>query len=60
MRQEGVYETIVCPATADNPRNSEACIIELQDGQLLLAYIDFYGGERFDASPYFSVLLLRR
>jgi hypothetical protein len=35
---------IVCPATAQNPRNSEADVELLKDGSLLMAYTEFYGG----------------
>jgi sialidase-1 len=37
-------QVMVCPATPDNPRNSEAAIVVLRDGTLLLAYSRFYGG----------------
>jgi len=46
-----MYEIIVCPATKDNPRNSEADIIELKNRNLLLAYTDFYAGSSSDFSP---------
>ena len=39
-----LYEEIIEPARAGNPRNSEASAIELQDGRILLAWSDFYGG----------------
>ncbi len=32
------YSTIVCPATAEHPRNGEADMIRLRNGDLLLAY----------------------
>ena len=35
---------IVCKAMPDNPRNTEASIVELKDGRLLLAYTHFVGG----------------
>jgi sialidase-1 len=40
----------VCPATEENPRNSEASVACLGDGRLLLAYSHFHGGAA-DASP---------
>ena len=40
----GPNEMIVCPATVQNPRNSEADVELLKDGSLLMAYTEFYGG----------------
>ena len=37
-------QVMVCPATPDNTRNSEASIVVLKDGTLLLAYSRFCGG----------------
>lgn len=51
MQGETIYEIVVCPATKENPRNSEADVIELKDGRLLLAYTDFYAGGSSDFSP---------
>lgn len=42
---------MICPATESNPRNSEADIIELKNGNLLLAYTDFYHCAGHDMSP---------
>ena len=42
------HEKIVCPATAQNPRNSEADVEVLRDGSLLMAYTEFYGGNGTD------------
>ena len=39
-----MIDQIVCPSSADFPRNSEADIVELQDGSLMLAWTEFYGG----------------
>lgn len=43
MGEFEVYETIACPATLWSKRNTEASIVELRDGRLLLAYSQFYG-----------------
>jgi hypothetical protein len=51
LPQKNPVELIVCPATNGNPRNSEADIIELKDGKLLLAYTDFYHRAGHDVSP---------
>lgn len=51
MVRKRVFELVVCPATRQNPRNSEADIIELKDGSLLLAYTDFYNYSLHDMSP---------
>jgi len=40
--------TIICPASAKHCRQSEASILALNDGRLLLAYTDFYGGNWHD------------
>ena len=37
------FEFMVAPASAENPRNSEADMLRLRDGRLLLAWIDFRG-----------------
>lgn len=51
-----VYETIACPATWWCKRNTEASIIALSDGQLLLAYSQFYGPPyRWDVDDDFWV-----
>lgn len=39
------FQYAVCPSSATNPRNSEADLIELKDGTLLLAWSKFSGGE---------------
>jgi hypothetical protein len=49
--EKRVFETVVCPATKTNPRNSEADIIELKDGRLLLAYTEFYHYSLHDMAP---------
>ncbi len=45
------FDIIVCPPSRENPRNSEADVIELRDGRLLLAYTEFYGGDISDHAP---------
>jgi len=45
---------IVCPASADNPRNSEASVALLDDGRLLLAYTHFYGGAADHAAAFIA------
>lgn len=39
------FRVVVCPSSGDNPRNSEADIVELNDGRLLLAWSRFLGAE---------------
>ncbi len=41
---------IVCPGTAQYPRNSEGDIAVLKDGRLFLAWTRFYGGSEDDAA----------
>ena len=42
---------IVAPTSTDNVRNSEADIIQLQDGRLLLGWTEFYAGSGADHAP---------
>ncbi len=49
MSDEFAY--LVAPATPDNPRNTEADMVQLADGRLLLAWSDFYGGGMPDDAP---------
>lgn len=44
MSSSGVFESIVCPATAAEPRHSEGSVLQLANGDLLLAWTQFYGG----------------
>ena len=39
------YSMIVCPATPEHPRNGEADMIRLKNGDLLLAYGRWNGGQ---------------
>jgi sialidase-1 len=49
MGREDIFEVTVCPASSVNLRNTEAAILELSNGELLLAYTHFYGGAADDA-----------
>ncbi len=46
-----VFHTVVVPAGPQNPRNSEAAIIPLSDGRLLLGWTEFYAGNAADHGP---------
>jgi Neuraminidase (sialidase) len=48
---ERPFETVVAPVGPKNPRNSEAAIIQLKDGSLLLGWTDFYAGSGADHGP---------
>jgi predicted neuraminidase len=48
---ETPYHTVVAPAGGDNPRNSEAAIVALKDGSLLLGWSEFYAGNGADHGP---------
>lgn len=39
-----MFRTVVAPATSEYPRNTEADVVLLPDGRLLLAYTRFQGG----------------
>jgi sialidase-1 len=45
------YEYFVAPVGPQNPRNSEAAIIPLKDGSLLLGWTEFYAGNGADHGP---------
>ena len=45
------YRLIVAPVGPQNPRNTEAAIIPLKDGALLLAWTEFYKGSSADHGP---------
>ena len=42
---------MVVPVGPNNPRNSEAAIIPLADGKLLLGWTEFYAGDWADHGP---------
>lgn len=48
---EAGTRTVIAPATAENPRNSEAAIIPLSNGSLLLGWTEFYAGNGADHGP---------
>ncbi len=45
------YEYFVAPVAPRNTRNSEAAIVPLKDGSLLLAWTEFYAGNGADHGP---------
>jgi len=45
------FQMVVAPAAGQNPRNSEAAIVPLTDGTLLLGWTEFYGGDGADHAP---------
>ncbi len=47
----GTATVTVAPVGPNNPRNSEAAIIQLSDGSLLLGWTDFYAGNGADHGP---------
>jgi sialidase-1 len=51
MEDGHVSECVIAPADSDNPRNSEAAMIERTDGSLLLGWTEFYGGSGADHAP---------
>lgn len=43
-----VFATVVAPVGPQNPRNSEAAVIQRKDGSLLLGWTEFYAGNGAD------------
>ena len=41
MARSGTFELVVAPLGPQNPRSSEAAIIPLRDGSLLLGWTEF-------------------
>ncbi len=50
-KSDDTYEYFVAPVGPENPRNSEAAIIPLKDGSLLLGWTEFYAGNGADHGP---------
>ena len=50
-KHNDIYEYFVAPVGHDNTRNSEAAIVPLNDGSLLLAWTEFYAGDGADHGP---------
>ena len=48
---DDVFERILAPATSSSVRKSEASVIGLRDGRLLVAYTDFYTISAKDDAP---------
>ena len=46
-----LFQTVVAPVGPENPRNSEAAIVPLKDGSLLLGWTEFYAGSGADHGP---------
>jgi len=51
MSQQVFHESVVVPGDPSSPRNSEADVIELTNGDLLLGWSEFYSSEGHDWSP---------
>jgi len=51
MNEHEAFELFVAPVGPQNPRNSEAAIIALNDGSLLLGWTEFYAGSGADHGP---------
>jgi sialidase-1 len=50
-KSDYTYDYFVAPVGPQNPRNSEAAIIPLKDGSLLLGWTEFYSGIGEDHDP---------
>lgn len=50
-RMPRILQQIVAPATPENPRHSEGSMVRLNDGRILFAYTEYYGGQSEDHSP---------
>ena len=48
---QAIRAMCVAPVGPQNPRNSEAAIIPLKDGSLLLGWTEFYAGNGADHGP---------
>lgn len=49
MKRE--ISVVLCPASFEKPRMSEASILPFADGRLFLAYTEYYGGDWEDGGP---------
>lgn len=50
-KQNDINGYFVVPADLKNPRNTEAAIVPLKDGSLLLGWTEFYDGDGADHGP---------
>lgn len=48
---EAPYKTVVAPAGPENARNTEAAVLPLRDGSLLLSWTEFYTDSGSDHGP---------
>lgn len=48
---DGLFKAALAPIGPNNPRNTEAAIIPLKDGSLLLGWSEFYAGDGSDHGP---------
>jgi sialidase-1 len=46
--QSGIFTAMICPAGVERPRNTEADVVKLKDGSLLLGYSEFVGSDPSD------------
>jgi sialidase-1 len=51
VKPDDTYEYFVAPVGPQNPRNSEAAIIPIKGGSLLLDWTEFYAGNGADHGP---------
>jgi sialidase-1 len=51
MAAQTPFEQVIGPVGPQNPRNSEAAIVPLKDGTLLLAWTEFYASQGADHGP---------
>jgi predicted neuraminidase len=51
MSTQEIRHSVVGPVGPNNPRNSEAAIVALKDGSLLLGWSEFYAGSGADDAP---------
>jgi len=51
VNEPEIFESIVCPASEAEPRQSEGSVTQLAGGDLLLAWTEFYAGAWQDHAP---------